>query len=90
MTPWKVLDLSLATSSTHTISPSPTLMSWNTCAGGLAQLSGNLTSVTSQLRGTFRGATEKNEGALAGPFPSTCGYLVKVVNHEEDIWVADL
>lgn len=31
MTPWKVLLLSLATSSTHTISPSPTVMSLNTC-----------------------------------------------------------
>lgn len=31
MTPWKVLLLSLATSSTHTISPSPTVISLNTC-----------------------------------------------------------
>lgn len=30
MTPWNVLVLSLATSSTHTISPSPTVMSLNT------------------------------------------------------------
>lgn len=33
MTPWNVLDLSLATSSTQTISPSPTVMSLNTWGG---------------------------------------------------------
>lgn len=34
MTPWNVLVLSLATSSTQTISPSPTVMSLNTWGGG--------------------------------------------------------
>lgn len=33
MTPWNVLLLSLATSSTQTISPSPTVMSLNTWGG---------------------------------------------------------
>lgn len=33
MTPWNMLVLSLATSSTQTISPSPTVMSLNTWGG---------------------------------------------------------